>query len=321
MFSVEPGAFVSAQAIIPCADLQSALKFFLDDLGFRIEAIIPADAPSVAIISGHGVTLRLEQNGQEAHVWDTEDVLITRDGGDDWHLGRAAMQYRNLIPGRLGGRFVASHIRVPAGGLVPDFVHYHCVQFQMIFCTLGWARLVYEDQGAPFVMNAGDCVLQPPQIRHRVIETSPGFEVIEIARPAIHETIADNDLLLPNNQLNPTREFTGQRFVRHVAAESVWKPWASGGFEVRDSGIAAATCGLADVYVLRSDGRRVTTAIHGGEFFFGFILRGEVKLRSAAEHYRLTKGDCFTLPAPRTFEIEAYAGTEILLVTLPATKT
>jgi hypothetical protein len=41
---------------------------------------------------------------------------------------RAGMQYRDLIPGRLGGRFIASHIRIPDGGDVPDYVHYHRIR-------------------------------------------------------------------------------------------------------------------------------------------------------------------------------------------------
>ena len=71
-----------------------------------------------------------------------------------------------------------------------DYVHYHNVRFQIIYCYKGWVRVVYEDQGTPFVLQAGDCVLQPPRIRHRVIESSPGLEVIEIASPAEHETFA-----------------------------------------------------------------------------------------------------------------------------------
>ena len=54
-----------------------------------------------------------------------------------------------------------------AGGPVPDWVHFHKVRFQLIYCWHGWVRVVYEDQGDPFVLQAGDCVIQPPQIRHR----------------------------------------------------------------------------------------------------------------------------------------------------------
>ena len=47
-------------------------------------------------------------------------------------------------------------------------------------------------------MEAGELVLQPPLIRHRVLESSPGLEVVEISAPALHETFADHDLKLPN---------------------------------------------------------------------------------------------------------------------------
>ena len=114
-----------------------------------------------------------------------------------WKVGRAGMRYRDLIPSRLGGRYIASHIHIPTGGEVPDYVHFHKVKFQTIFCYKGWVRVVYEGQGESFVMQAGDCVLQPPQIRHRVLESSNDLQVIEIGSPAIHQTIADLVLTLP----------------------------------------------------------------------------------------------------------------------------
>ncbi|MFT5288179.1 MAG: quercetin dioxygenase-like cupin family protein [Planctomycetota bacterium] len=87
------------------------------------------------------------------------------------------MRYRDLIPECLGSRFIASHIQIAGGGPVPDNVYFHALRFQMIFCLSGWVKLVYEDQGDPFVLRAGDCVIQPPHIRHRVLESSPGLEV------------------------------------------------------------------------------------------------------------------------------------------------
>ena len=54
----------------------------------------------------------------------------------------------------------------------------------MIYCYKGWVRVVHEDQRPSFILQAGDCVLQPPEIRHQVLECSPGLEVIEISSPA-----------------------------------------------------------------------------------------------------------------------------------------
>ena len=80
----------------------------------------------------------------------------------EWFARRAGMRYRDLLPGRQGGRVIASHIQIPDGGPVRDDVHFHRIHFQMIYCCRGWVRVVYEDQGAPFVLEPGDCVLQPP---------------------------------------------------------------------------------------------------------------------------------------------------------------
>jgi hypothetical protein len=52
-------------------------------------------------------------------------------------------------------------------------------------------------------MMAGDMVLQPPGIRHRVLESSPGLEVVEISCPALHETFADHEMELPNGKDRP----------------------------------------------------------------------------------------------------------------------
>ena len=53
----------ASEVVLPCAELESTLAFFTENLGFQINAIFPADAPLVAVISGHGVRLRLERGG------------------------------------------------------------------------------------------------------------------------------------------------------------------------------------------------------------------------------------------------------------------
>src|SRR5215510_10724447 len=240
----------SAQVVLPCTNLAETLDFFTGRLGFRIEMIVPADSPRTAVISGYGVTLRLKAETEAAATprptCGAQEFVASRIAANDmWNEGRAGMHYRDLVPGRHGGRFIASHIRIPDGGETPDYVHYHKVLFQMIYCKQGWVRVVYEDQGPAFVLQAGDCVLQPPEIRHRVLESSPGLEVIEVSCPAIHETYAEHDLPLPTPQTLPERLYGGQRFVFHRASEARWDPWiAQGiaqGFESRDTGIAAAT--------------------------------------------------------------------------------
>jgi len=237
-----------------------------------------------------------------------------------WYVGRAGMQYRDLIPGRLGGRFIASHIRIPDGGETPDYTHYHKTLFQMIYCKTGWARVVYEDQGPPFALEAGDCALQPPEIRHRVLESSAGLEVIEVACPAEYETSADHELRLPTREVLPERLFGGQRFAHHRARDASWAPWGIDGFEERDTGIAVATNGLAAARVLKSNSA-VTAMVkgHSGELLFLFILQGEIGIDSRGRgNHRLLAGDSCVIPAGVDYALRAGAGLEMLEVSLPA---
>ena len=335
----------AAEVVLPCADLGPTLTFFVERLGFRVDVIFPADEPRVASLSGHGLRLRLEPaegapgtlripgageamtapNGTRIQFFDPDPpvevpplvpaFVLSRAGEGAAGEGRAGMRYRDLIPGRLGGRFIASHITIPDGGPVADWVHFHKIRFQMIFVRRGWVRVVYEDQGPPFVMQAGDCVLQPPRIRHRVLEASPGLEVVEIGCPALHETLADHDLILPTGRVDPARDFQGQRFLRHVAADAPWV--ALGGFERRDTGMGQATGGLAGVSVLRPAAGGLFAATAAGELQFGFVLEGSATLTHAGDH-RLGPADAFVIPPGTAWSVSAASGDFALLeVVLP----
>jgi len=238
---------------------------------------------------------------------------------DAWYVGRAGMQYRDLIPGRLGGRFIASHIRITHGGETQDYVHYHKALFQVIYCKTGWARLVYEDQGPPFLLEAGDCALQPPEIRHRVLESSAGLEVIEVACPAEYETQADNELRLPTSEVLPERLFGGQRFLHHRARAANWEAWRLDGFDARDTGVAAATNGLAATRVVKCNSAVTAMAKgHAGDLLFLFILQGETGIDSPEGNHRLLAGDSCVIPAGVDYTLKAGAGLEMLEVSLPA---
>ena len=200
------------------------------------------------------------------------------------------MLYRDLIPGRLGGRYIASHITIPGGGPVSDWVHYHRISLQMIYVRRGWVRVVYEDQGDPFVMNEGDLVLQPPEIRHRVLESSGPLEVVEITAPAAHETFADHRMELPAGD-RPDRLYSGQRFLHHVADDTAWTPFQ--GAEAQETQMLASTGGLCDVRTIRPAGATdLALGPHDGELVFGFVLDGRARLNGTL----VDAADAFVIP-------------------------
>jgi quercetin dioxygenase-like cupin family protein len=347
------------EVVLPAAALGETVAFLSERLGFRIEAIFPADAPAVAVLFGHGLRVRLERehsgdpgtlrlactdptliadgelelvapNGTRVQLVTSDSavmlpplvpsLVISRLAEAEWGEGRAGMLYRDLIPDRQGGRFIASHIRIVEGGPVPDYVHFHKIRFQMIYCHKGWVRVVYEDQGPPFVLRAGDCVLQPPQIRHRVLDSSPGLEVIEISCPAEHETLADHDRSLPTATRDRKREYGGQRFVHHELASAPWGPWRLPGFEARDLGFAHATAGLARARVARRLGvAPPQPARHEGELLFVFVLAGSLVLRCDGKRAEsLRAGDSFVIPPGLWHELDQSSeDVELLELCLP----
>jgi quercetin dioxygenase-like cupin family protein len=334
---VSDRTFKSAELVVPAGDLAASVAFF-SELGFALESTFPAEAPRVAVLSGFGVRLRLDADARTppGHLVISCDEPETReltapngmrielvargvkipplspsyvvsklDDDSGWTAGRAGMHYRDLIPDRQGGRFIASHIRLGEGGPVPDYVHFHKLRFQMIYCLRGWTRLLYEGEGPAFVMEAGGCVLQPPEIRHRVLECAAGTEVLEIACPALHETVADPTLALPTEVYAPKRRFGGQTF-RHAAAAATWEPSRVPGFRERDLGIAGATGGLADARILKSaDVTAGARRAHGGELLFAFVLGGSATLHAEAHRaVPLAAGDAFVIPAGVPFALE-----------------
>ena len=229
------------------------------------------------------------------------------------------MHYRDLVPSRLGGAMIASHIRIPDGGPVPDMVHFHKVGFQLIFCYKGWVDVLYEDQGEKIRLFAGDCFIQPPEIRHRVLEASDGIEVIEIGVPAEHVTEIDHEMTLPTPHLRPDREWQGQKFVHNIGSTAEWYDHRIPGFVCRDTTINENTKGVASVQVVRSGEGDIPTVRHDSDILFGFVMDGEMTLEGEGKDpFRLEAGDAFVIPPDMaTRYADPSSGFELLEVSLP----
>jgi mannose-6-phosphate isomerase-like protein (cupin superfamily) len=316
-------SMVAVDAVVEDGGFESALDSFRR-LGLAVRMVMPADDPAVALLEGASITVRLVRDGA---LWPTDLEVppltatweVSRLAETGFGHGRAGMLYRDLLPSRQGGRFIASHIRVSESGPVADEVHFHTIRFQLIFCVAGWARLVYEGQGDAFVLAAGDCVLQPPAIRHRVLESSAGLEVVEVTCPAVHETWFDAELALPT--AGSRHEFGGQRFVLHRAADARWCRWRADGFDFSDTGIAAATGGLVGAGVVRATAAATTDyAAHDGELQLWFVLAGEAEvLRPGCPPLPLVRADAVAVPAGVEHALTTgEAGCELLEVAVPS---
>ena len=113
-----------------------------------------------------------------------------RPGAFEQGLRRYA-QYRDLgIAGATSGMVRAHVIKMipPCDPVEVSKRHFHDVEFQMIYVLKGWIKGEYEGAGE-VTMREGSCWLQPPKIKHSVLDYSDDCELLEIIMPADFATV------------------------------------------------------------------------------------------------------------------------------------
>jgi quercetin dioxygenase-like cupin family protein len=125
---------------------------------------------------------------------------------------------------------------------------------------------------------------------------------------------------LPTPYLRPDRDFGGQKFCRSQAKDAVWTPWRLPGFEARETGIGAATAGVASVQVARPVGPIGETTSHDSDILFTFVLSGSVTLHGEGQGaHALAEGDAYVIPPHlKTALTDASEDLQLLEVSLPA---
>jgi mannose-6-phosphate isomerase-like protein (cupin superfamily) len=117
---------------------------------------------------------------------------VSHHSEDDFEVGlRTYAKYRDLGMAKATKGMVQAHVIRFVPPCRPEEVsklHYHDVEFQMIYVLKGWIKTELEGQG-PHVMRPGSAWIQPPKIKHRVLDYSDDAEVLEIILPANFETV------------------------------------------------------------------------------------------------------------------------------------
>jgi hypothetical protein len=104
---------------------------------------------------------------------------------------RRYAQYRDLgIAGATAGMVRAHVIKMipPCDPAEVSKRHLHDVEFQMVYVLKGWIKGEYEGAGV-VTMREGSCWLQPPKIKHAVLDYSDDCELLEIIMPADFATV------------------------------------------------------------------------------------------------------------------------------------
>src|SRR5450631_2986826 len=67
-------------------------------------------------------------------------------------------------------------------------LHFHDVDFQMVYVLKGWVKTYMEGQGET-LMKEGSAWTQPPRIRHLIMDYSDDVELLEVILPAEFKTV------------------------------------------------------------------------------------------------------------------------------------
>ena len=136
---------------------------------------------------GAGVTPQAQSKG-EAAAGIQHQPLPSEDFRADGL--RSYAMYRDLGMGKATNGLLQAHvIRLlpPCDPAVVSKRHYHDVKLQMIYVLKGWIKGEYD--GQVVTMREGAAWLQPPRIKHTVLDYSDDCELLEMIVPADFKTV------------------------------------------------------------------------------------------------------------------------------------
>src|SRR5712672_1311429 len=104
---------------------------------------------------------------------------------------RAYAQYRDLGIAEASNGLAQAHVIRLIGPCNPAEVsklHFHDVEFPMVYVLKGWIKTYMEGQGET-LMKEGSAWTQPPRIKHLIMDYSDDVELLEVILPAEFKTV------------------------------------------------------------------------------------------------------------------------------------
>ncbi|WKA32088.1 cupin domain-containing protein [Bradyrhizobium roseum] len=104
---------------------------------------------------------------------------------------RTYAKYRDLgIAEATHGLAHAQVIRLqgPCNPAEVSKLHYHDIEFQMVYVLKGWVKTYMEGEGET-LMKVGSAWTQPPRVKHMILDYSDDVELLEVILPAEFKTV------------------------------------------------------------------------------------------------------------------------------------
>jgi hypothetical protein len=104
---------------------------------------------------------------------------------------RTYAKYRDLGIADASHGLARAHVIRLMGPCNPAEVsklHFHDVEFQMVYVLKGWVKTYMEGHGET-MMREGSAWTQPPRIKHLIMDYSDDVELLEVILPADFRTV------------------------------------------------------------------------------------------------------------------------------------
>jgi hypothetical protein len=104
---------------------------------------------------------------------------------------RTYAKYRDLGVAEASQGLAQAHVIRLIGPCNPAEVsklHFHDVDFQLVYVLKGWVKTYMEGQGET-LMQQGSAWTQPPRIKHLIMDYSDDVELLEVILPAEFKTV------------------------------------------------------------------------------------------------------------------------------------
>ena len=147
---------------------------------------LPAVKPKVAAKTA-------SKSKTKAKARPKQRIAISHHREEDFKADglRTYAHYRDLGIAEASHGLAQAHVIRLIGPCNPAEVsklHYHDVEFQMVYVLKGWVKTYMDGQGET-LMKEGSAWTQPPRIRHLIMDYSDDVELLEVILPAEFKTV------------------------------------------------------------------------------------------------------------------------------------
>jgi hypothetical protein len=140
---------------------------------------------------------KLKSKGRAAapakHARPKQRVAISHYREEDFKADglRTYAKYRDLGVAEASSGLAQAHVIRLIGPCEPEVVsklHFHDVDFQMVYVLKGWVKTYLEGVGET-TFSEGSSWTQPPRIKHLIMDYSDDVELLEVILPADFKTV------------------------------------------------------------------------------------------------------------------------------------